>query len=227
MLNKTYSNRLNKILAHGPWKSPAELILSAFTLNSSVQVPPQKFAKLTEPEYYMVMAYGISKITKTNSTEWNNTIEDVDGAPVPPINVAPGKKLQFPKRNYNSIWNKPLLDTEDSLTKEDEAHSPENPYITSFPFNGTPVTNLPDIDISIEAANYYEKFRDASLSVQKELDSLNTKKISGLAGTDISIDETKQNTFLQPKPGKDFVTKKPSIKSKIKKLSIEYSCNNT
>lgn len=65
MITHTQWKRLNKILAHGPWGSPAELIFVALTKKSNLQtVPPQNFDELTNDEYDIVMSYGIETLDK-------------------------------------------------------------------------------------------------------------------------------------------------------------------
>lgn len=142
MITKVQVDRLHKILALGPWNSPTEFIFDAFTKNSNMQSPPpHKFIHLTSPEYDMIMSYGLSKITKTKHVAKKPIEFDSHNLLEPDISEAlsecsddekirvklHNKKKSSIKKNYVSIWDKPLSDIESSLTfQEDED---ENDYV--------------------------------------------------------------------------------------------------
>ena len=83
MITKMQIDRLNKILAHSPWESPAEFISAAFTENLSIlsSSPPQNFNSLSNHEYDIIMSYGLSRIANlghTDTIEHTGTVKDID-----------------------------------------------------------------------------------------------------------------------------------------------------
>lgn len=189
MITNMQIDRLNKILAHGPWKSPAELIFDALAenLKSIPSSPPLgNFDSLSNHEYDIVMSYGLTRIAnlKCTDTIHTGTVTDIeyfgelDYPKEPSDNVEikdskssikftnrtiPIKKLPSVKKSYKSIWDNPSLDIENSLIG-DEA-------IALFPplsQNGCLVNkSLSDFNITIEHDNSIDK-SDTNLKTQKK-----------------------------------------------------------